>query len=207
VDRKLVEVGILLAHHCDKYVESKFGNNYTKGTYEKVIQESKTCKARVLHYFPIKTDRTRDIDSWCGWHNDHSALTGLCPAMYRNVTTGEVITCPDPKVGLYAKSRDEEIVQIKIPSDCLAFQIGECAQVFTGGLLRATPHAVCAPQFPESQFVARDTFAVFMQPNPDFILKPPIGIKVSDVAVGQFKEGMNFSTFGKVTIAKYYGAE
>lgn len=40
-----------------------------------------TTKARLLHYFPPSeptTDGGGPIDSWCGFHLDHSLLTGLC---------------------------------------------------------------------------------------------------------------------------------
>ena len=85
--------------------------------------------------------------------------------------------------GLYIQSRGDEFVQVnnslrlyvscqtqilckpifqkvKIPEDCLAFQIGEAAQVASEGLLVATPHLVKGASFPN---VARNTFAVFMQ--------------------------------------------
>src|SRR5205823_1199178 len=45
---------------------------------ERIIDESQTHKARLLHYFPIQRSNQRDDvdDSWCGWHVDHSSLTG-----------------------------------------------------------------------------------------------------------------------------------
>jgi hypothetical protein len=45
---------------------------------ERIIDESQTTKARLLHYFPIQvTDQNNDTDdSWCGWHTDQSSLTG-----------------------------------------------------------------------------------------------------------------------------------
>jgi len=205
----IVKVGKLLAKKCDSYIESKFGAAYPKGSFASVIENSRTCKARLLHYYPIPVDDEtnpgyRAIDSWCAWHNDHSALTGLCPAMFRDVTADKAITNPDPNAGLYIKSRDGTIVQARIPSDWLAFQIGECTQVFSGGLLRATPHAVRAVKYPLSTNVCRDNFAVFMQPNFDFVLKPPEGVPVEEVCVGQYRTGMDFGEFGKATIAHYY---
>ena len=41
-----------------------------------------------------------------------------------------------------AKNRYADITRIKIAKDCLAFQIGETAQIVTGGLVEATPHCV-----------------------------------------------------------------
>ena len=42
---------------------------------------------------------------------------------------GSEIPCPDPASGLYIKSRTGEVVRVVIPSDHLAFQIGETSQV------------------------------------------------------------------------------
>jgi len=208
----IVRVGTLLAKKCDQYIESKFGARYPKGCFASVIENSRTCKARLLHYFPLPEDDpikpgTRPVDSWCGWHNDHSALTGLCPAIFRDVSKDEAISNPDANAGLYIKSRDGKTYQVRIPGDCIGFQIGETTQVFSGGLLRATPHAVRALSYPLSTKVCRDTFAVFMQPNFDFVLKPPEGVSVESVSVGQYNLGMDFGEFGKATIAHYYGAD
>jgi len=204
----IVNVGLLLAHHCDKYTIEKLGDKFKKNNYlENVIKSSRSTKARLLHYFEIADATTisnTDTDNWCGWHNDHDSLTGLCSAMYQDVRTGSIISSPDPDAGLYARTRTGGVVQVKIPEDCLAFQIGESSQIVTGGLLRATPHAVKALNPPHSAHVARDTFAVFMQPNFDHVILPPEGIDVNSVAVGQYKEGMDFGAFGKATIDYYY---
>ncbi|EFA82854.1 hypothetical protein PPL_04549 [Heterostelium album PN500] len=204
----IVNVGSLVAQQCDLYVQSK-KPNYQPNTLKRIIDESLTCKARLLYYFPINEDQTeRSRDSWCGWHNDHSSLTGLCPAMYfkvdekGNVVLDKDIPCPDAAAGLYARSRNDEEVKVIIPKDCIAYQIGECSQVQTGGLLRATPHAVQAIKYPESQQVGRSTFAVFMQPNVDVVLNTPDA--TDQCSVGQYQPGMTFAEFSKVTIENYY---
>lgn len=46
-----------------------------------------------------------------------------------------------------------------------------------------------------------------MQPNFDYSLNPPKDVKVEDVAVGQYKQGMTFGEFGKATIQFYYGGD
>jgi len=48
----------------------------------------------------------------------------------------------DPESGLFIKKRSAETKKAAIPKDCLAFQIGESAQIHSGGKLQATPHAV-----------------------------------------------------------------
>ncbi len=62
--------------------------------------------------------------------------------------------------GLFIKSRDDSFIKVSIPEDCIAFQIGEAAQIASNGKLVATPHlvrGVC------QEHLARNTFAVFMQ--------------------------------------------
>jgi isopenicillin N synthase-like dioxygenase len=62
--------------------------------------------------------------------------------------------------GLYIKSRGDKFIRAGIPPDCLAFQIGEAAQIASRGKLVATPHLVRGAAYP---YLARNTFAVFMQ--------------------------------------------
>ena len=119
---------------------------------ESTLRHSKCCKARLLHYFPTE-DSVRDdnnendtedtqFSNWCGWHNDHGSLTGLLPAIYLD-SNGKIVDCPDSKAGLYCKSRNGVVVHAKIPENAIAFQVGETAQIHTGGLLQATPHGEC----------------------------------------------------------------
>lgn len=206
----MVQVGELVAYQCDQYVAKKL-TSYPSGLLQKIIQQSKTCKARLLYYFSIDDDKTpRTRDSWCGWHNDHSSLTGLCPAMYLQLSEDGKsvkeydIPNPDSTAGLYARTRNGKEIRVVIPKDCLAFQIGECSQIQTGGYLQATPHAVQALSWPQSVGVSRSTFAVFMQPNTDVLLEIPEGRKLKDVRVGQYQPGMTFADFSKATIDNYY---
>ena len=50
-------------------------------------------------------------------------------------------------LGLYIRTRKSELIKVNIPSDCLAFQIGETAQIHSGGILQATPHSVKGESF------------------------------------------------------------
>ena len=63
------------------------------------------------------------MDDWCGWHNDHGSLTALTSAIYTD-KNGEEIKFPVKTGGLYAKNRLADAVQVKIPPDALAFQLG-----------------------------------------------------------------------------------
>ena len=82
--------------------------------------------------------------------------------------------CPDPSAGLYIRSRKGERVKVGCPADHLAFQIGETAQVHSGGWLQATPHAVRGCGVPH---VSRATFAVFMEPEWDYPMTAPDGVE------------------------------
>ena len=202
---------------------------------EQVLIDSKIAKGRLLHYYPKeevermsgitassasgskeKGDDT-DWSSWCGWHNDHGSLTGLVPATYTN-STNHVVPPPDPMAGLYVRARDGRLVKVEFPAsaDCLAFQIGETAQVHTGGILQATPHAVRGSEVTGH---SRQTFAVFMEPEHDGPMPLPPGRTVGDVQSGEavkflpkgcktlgsrWKEGMDFGEFSEATFASFY---
>jgi len=77
---------------------------------------------------------------------------------------------------LYIRGRQGQLVKAALPSDCLGFQIGETAQVHSGGLLQATPHAVRGCAVPH---VSRATFAVFMEPEWDYPMQVPEGVEPS----------------------------
>lgn len=100
---------------------------------------------------------------------DHSigCLTGLTSALFMEETGDEMRELeksPDPRAGLYIRDRSGRSVKVAIPADCLAFQTGEALQIVTAGKLRAVPHYVRGCEVPN---VARNTLAVFMQPNLD----------------------------------------
>lgn len=109
----------------------------------------------------------------CSFHNDHGSLTGLCSAMYFDTATGQQVPCPDPDAGLFIRSRSGQLVHVAVPADALAFQIGETAQVHSGGVLLATPHCVRAAMGPGAAGVARGTMAVFMEPEPAHAMACP----------------------------------
>lgn len=135
-----------------------------------------------------------DEDDWCATHLDHGCLTGLTSAMFVDEALAdptmpkfepsvpealqpleELPASPDPAAGLYIKSRTGETVQVKIPRDCIAFQTGEALERITGGRFRAVPHFVRGARRPmtvgggsgSGSRIARNTLAVFTQPNLD----------------------------------------
>ena len=149
----IIDIGKLVAEQCDAYVKKLCGDSYESGKLRRIIDTSVCCKARLLHYYSKNEEETGgqaglaqeandgDFSSWCGWHNDHGSLTGLTSAMYLD-NSGQEVENKDKMAGLYIKGRKGQLVKAAFPSDQLAFQIGETAQVHSGGVLQATPHAV-----------------------------------------------------------------
>ena len=74
---------------------------------------------------------------------------------------GNMVENTDKDAGLYVLNRKSEMIKVAIPVGNIAFQIGETAQIHSGGHLQATPHAVRGSK---DMGVSRETFAVFMEP-------------------------------------------
>jgi hypothetical protein len=79
--------------------------------------------------------------------------------------------------GLYIQARNGQCVAVHIPIHCCAYQIGETAQIMSGGLLQATPHAVFPPNHQErivdAQYISRESFALFLEPEFEDVLRMP----------------------------------
>ena len=193
-----------------------------------IIKSSKCCKARLLHYFPRTSDAIAEtaataavegdgdlFSSWCGWHNDHGSLTGLVSAMFLDENRA-IVENKDPLAGLYIRSRSSELLKVGIPHDHVAFQIGETAQIHSGGVLQATPHAVRGTSLAG---VSRETFAVFMEPMWFEPMDVPEGVLPEDaqsqtaaanlpagvppLAV-RWKKEFTFGDFTDATLSSYY---
>jgi hypothetical protein len=150
-------------------------------------------------------------------------LTGLVPGMF--LQEDKEIANPDPTSGLYIQPRHNNInpVKVVIPADCCAFQIGETSQILSGGLLRATPHAVLAGTRSSTSSpmnsVTRESFALFLQPNEDFVLNLPtttVSTSSEDNMFGtipqrqdlepissRWRNGQTFGAFHWATIQKF----
>ncbi|KAI0961168.1 hypothetical protein AcV7_000342 [Taiwanofungus camphoratus] len=168
--RIVFQVGCELAMACQPFASPHLVDSSI--SLAELIKSSQTTKARLLHYFPPPSDspfpaEDEPVDSWCGFHIDHSLLTGLCSAMFLYPgPNGEpvVVPSPSPASGLYIRTRGGTLTKVSIPPDCLAFQTGEALELATAGSLRATPHCVRVGAG-EMTNVSRETFALFMQPN------------------------------------------
>ena len=106
-------------------------------------------------------------------------------------------------------TRSGEVVQIKIPRNSLAFQIGETAQILSGGLLKATPHRVMAGNPGEG--ISRNTLAVFFPPGLDVKMNSPraeAGVFKENLNVpgleGRWAQGMTFEEFETNTFRQFY---
>ncbi|CAN8101628.1 unnamed protein product [Discula destructiva] len=147
-------------------------------------------------------DGDDDGDDWCATHLDHGCLTGLTSAMFVDEAAtdpavpsfsptlpetlealDELPASPDPAAGLYIKSRTGATVQVRIPRDCIAFQTGEALERITAGAFKAVPHFVRGARLPGRR-VARNTLAVFTQPNLDEVVDRAQQITFAEFARG-----------------------
>ncbi|EFR04419.1 hypothetical protein MGYG_07426 [Nannizzia gypsea CBS 118893] len=174
----IIDTATLVARACDRYAVANI-EGYKNGYLEHVVKTSLTTKARLLHYFPAPeadaSGKEADDDDWCATHVDHGCLTGLTSAMFvdeaehkpqpsaDSTPLPELPTSPDPKAGLYIRSRTGEVVKVNIPKDCIAFQTGEALEIITQGKFKAVPHFVKGAK--TGGKIARNTLAVFTQPN------------------------------------------
>eukprot|EP00456_Euglypha_rotunda_P035423 TRINITY_DN27273_c0_g1_i1.p1 TRINITY_DN27273_c0_g1~~TRINITY_DN27273_c0_g1_i1.p1 ORF type:complete len:373 (-),score=58.88 TRINITY_DN27273_c0_g1_i1:57-1175(-) len=201
----IVNVGLLVAKEADRHIASK--NIGYEPKLHRIINTSRACKARLLHYFPPQIQEkkdNKDID-WCGWHTDHGSLTGLTRALYTDAK-GNPIENPDPDCGLYIRDRTGTPVKASIPEKELAFQLGDSSQIQTGSYLQATPHYVKIPNPDKMKGIARNTFAVFMQPEWHEPLSTPAKADTARIKrdVAYWTPGMTFADFMKAKIAEYY---
>jgi isopenicillin N synthase-like dioxygenase len=186
--QRIVGVGSELATHIDKLVAA-VDPTYPAQRLKRTIDTSRVCKARLLYYFPPAdagdegVGTSDSVSNWCGWHNDHGSLTGLCNAMFLD-RDGNEVPCPDPDAGLFIRSRQGDIVKVNMPPGTMAFQIGETAQIHSGGVLQATPHSVGAAASPEAAHIGRATYAVFMEPEWDEPMAVPDGADQNNVLRG-----------------------
>ena len=202
---------MLVARACDRYAKENV-ENYEAGYLERVVSTSLTTKARLLHYFPPDASATsekmasgeeEDDDSWCATHIDHGCLTGLTSAIFINEEAGlpepaqplptlsTYAESPDPRAGLYIRSRTGQTTKVAIPPQCLGFQTGEALERITKGKFRAVPHFVRGPMPTEGKSmngVARNTLAVFTQPNLGEVVDIETGLTFGEFARGVVKK-------------------
>lgn len=206
--RLIIDTGVVVARACDQYAQKQI-DGYTPGYLEHVVRTSNTTKARLLHYYPsppnaaAKGQGDTVDDDWCATHLDHGCLTGLTSAMFVDERAAssliqspdaagiylqalpELLDLPDPEAGLYIQSRNGKTVQVEIPWNCIAFQTGEALQKITKGKFRAVPHFVkgVTPGRGDG-VIARNTLAIFIQPNLGELVDSENGINFGEFARG-----------------------
>lgn len=155
----IIDVAEKVARNCDKMLSTL--DPARKYTMEKMIRTSTCTKARLLHYYA--KDDSKPLDDWCGEHVDHSCITGLTSAQYRDERQETTLAlCPDENAGLFIRDRQNRITKVDIPSDCLAFQTGSALEEMSRGKFKSVPHLVRGSNI---EGIARNTLAVFCQPN------------------------------------------
>ncbi len=202
----IIDVAILVARACDSYASSTIPD-YKANYLEHVVKNSTTSKARLLHYFPTSptsasssatsnSSVTSEHDDWCATHLDHGCLTGLTSAMFLDESSPSFpntiteIPSPSPTSGLYITSRTNQTYRVSIPRDALAFQTGETLELITQGKFKAVPHFVRGVDLGDltgdkaGMRVARNTLAVFTQPNLEEVVDGKTGLTFGEFARG-----------------------
>lgn len=180
--RLVHEVAQPIVRQVDKLVaEARPGHGTT--LYDKTFTESRFAVSRLLHYYGVSEDD--ELGDWCGWHNDNSTITGLVPAMWLEEDSGRPAS-PQAGAGLVVEGRGGTLVPVPGRQDCLGFQIGEAAQILSGGVVHATPHMVRGHISKKGEpKVCRETFACFIQPQWDGMLAPPPGVSYEGIFEGR----------------------
>jgi isopenicillin N synthase-like dioxygenase len=194
----IFDIALLVAKACDQYAGACV-QGYESGILERMLKESTASRARLLHYFPpsfasleplsSSDAKVESDDTWCALHVDDGCLTGLTSALFVDeslplpplLNTGfenaPAVRLTDSMAGLYILSRTDKVVKVNIPADCLAFQTGSALELITRGALKAVPHFVRGPSADASgrKAIARNTLAVFTQPNLEEIVDRKTG--------------------------------
>nr|BAK00372.1 predicted protein [Hordeum vulgare subsp. vulgare] len=201
----MLEVGLMLARHCDLYVMQHGVGQYDGESLEQTISRSRCHKGRLLYYFPRQFSAQKEggdsVSSWCGWHTDHGSLTGLtCGLFMKNSVE---VPCPDSAAGLYIRTRDNRVVKVTFGEEELAYQIGETTEILSRSRLCATPHCVQAPSSENASNVERSTFAMFMQPDWNETLNFPSEIPYHQELIPP-NGALTFGEYSERLVNKYY---
>ncbi|KAH7511881.1 uncharacterized protein LOC107431865 isoform X2 [Ziziphus jujuba] len=197
----ILDVGLLLAYHCDGYVSKVMKVGEDEGL-QQILLRSRCPKGRLLYYFPTRqSNDDHTLSSWCGWHTDHGSLTGLTCAMF--MKDAVEIACPDSAAGLYVRTRSDQIVKVVFGEDEIAYQIGETTEILSRGYLCATPHCVQAPKEEEASGIERSTFALFMQPDWEEKLNFPEEVHIHKELIPS-NGALTFGEYTEKLLDKYY---
>jgi len=206
ISTRMAEIGSWVASLCDLYLqelkdkqqseETETDNNAIDLPLQTIsIRQSLAsggyAKGRLLYYFPVGTNNkdslsqedneSSSLDSWCGWHKDHSSMTILIPGkLFEDESDTSSKQSNGNKPGLYIHSQGQA-VHVQLPPTSIGVQLGETLEIMSCGHFRATPHAVKGSSNPNT---GRASLALFLQPPLDTIL-PQLHSQAEDESLRQ----------------------
>lgn len=203
------DVTVEVARHIDAYAQRQCPT-YPSAMLHTALKDSEKVKGRLLYYYPLSaSEPDTSVDSWIGFHNDSGYLTALAGDLYMDPQGNILPENPVPEAGLYVEDRNQQVVKVTIPSDCMAIQIGECTQIVTGGSVVATPHCVKG-----SPGLVRISLACFIDVPPHTPIASPDGCSESSILATEstrvpplsqrWQNGMTFGNFLQQTFQMYY---
>ncbi|KAL6870746.1 hypothetical protein ACP4OV_014594 [Aristida adscensionis] len=178
---------------------------------------------------------------WQEWHYDYGIFTVLTAPLFSRASMGEECLMsqechpPDGHTHLQLCS-GRKMRSVRCSPESFIVQVGEAADILSGGKLRSTLHAVSRPLgFTD---ISRETFVVFLQPSWDKTLTSSCSSNAEDESSddkdmatsdksarscyedalmqeilkkipplsSRLKEGMTFAEFSRQTTRQYYGS-
>ncbi|KAJ4793497.1 2-oxoglutarate (2OG) and Fe(II)-dependent oxygenase superfamily protein [Rhynchospora pubera] len=246
--RCMMELGVRLARVCDNamriteleksiihsgsakgrliHYHSMLDGLILKEAIKRVGLKNRSKKSPAFN--EICKEKSTVADLWQQWHYDYGIFTVLTSPLFLSSTVeGEHLVSKEslPPMGHSClqlfDNRKKRIVSVKCQPDSFIIQVGEAADVLSGGKLRSTLHAVCKPMGLTGD-VSRETFVVFLQPSWDkvlhchgFSLDPDEEVRSGDELAdihskipplsARLRDGMTFAEFSRETTKQYYG--
>jgi len=162
-----------------------------------------------------------DDGVWQHWHFDYGLFTCLTGPDVGSVdgsgqSGGGFVCGTGGGLVVLSGAPQPRPLRVSIPADCVAVQVGEAAQILSGGRLTATAHCVLRAGLPPR--ASRETFVLFQQPAWATRLEGDAGAVLSASAAAQralegvvpalgqrWAPGASFAEFAKATTAAYFG--
>lgn len=245
--RCMMELGICLARVCDNAMQttelekSIINSGSAKGRLihyhsklDGLILEEVSKKVgpqfwsqKSLVFKDICKDKSMVSDLWQQWHYDYGIFTVLTsPLFLSSIVEGECLVSKEsqPPMGHSClqlfDTRNKRVVSVKCRPESFIIQVGEAADVLSGGKLRSMLHAV-SRQLGMGGDVSRETFVVFLQPSWDKVLhyqgysldhdEVQDGDELAEIRrkipplSARLRDGMTFAEFSRETTKQYYG--
>ncbi|KAJ3699966.1 hypothetical protein LUZ61_003671 [Rhynchospora tenuis] len=246
--RCMMELGVRLARICDNAMQSIeleksiIQSGSAKGRLihyhselDGFILKEATKNVRHVNrskkspaFKEICKEKSTVADLWQQWHYDYGIFTVLTSPLFLSSTVeGEHLVSKEslPPMGHSClqlfDNRKKRIVSVKCQAESFIIQVGEAADVLSGGKLRSTLHSVSKPTGLAGD-VSRETFVLFLQPSWDkvlhydgFSMDPDEEVRSGDELAeirskipplsARLRNGMTFAEFSRETTKQYYG--